>query len=238
MSEDKIKLAAALPKADLNGFADGLLAGELATAVTEGRQPAPRVAIVVYDVKKVEVDPATHDRTAVLRILRAQPVHAAEGLKAVETVLEDEWSAEHGPMMPFEVGRITKAAFADLPRDYTEIDAAEEKERENMSPADELRRHLANVHGREDANLLTDGEAESQHEKAHDGDLGTLEHDREWIGWSRADLEAAYAGSDETGSDDGGLDFDLADEALREEAEDPNNDYSMHHDPLTEDEQS
>lgn len=196
MSDDNIKLAAALPKGELNGFLDGVLAEDLCTKVTEGRVPAPMVAILVLDIKKVEVDPESGARTAHLRIRRAQPVLGTESRRKAEEVLFDEYSIEHGPVLPFDVQSVTKAAFADLPRSTEEVDQLEEREREGMSPADELRKHLERVHGRTESHLLTDGEAEEQHRSDHDGnfllEVGSV-HADDWHGWTRADLETAAA---------------------------------------------
>jgi hypothetical protein len=197
MSEFIIKLAGALPKGEgVNGFDDEVLADDLWTAKIEGRSGMPRVAIVVYGVKEAKAD-KDGNRVVVVEALRVQPVKMLEGRRAVETVLLDEYTAEHGDLLPFDVKHITKAAFADLPRDTDEIDQEEEHERETMSPSDELRRHLERVHGREDAHLLTDGEAEHRHGADHDGDLpGELAHERDWIGWTRADIEAATSETD------------------------------------------
>jgi hypothetical protein len=72
-----------------------------------------------------------------------------------------------------------------------------------MSPDDELRQHLDRVHGRENAHLLIDSEAEHLHRTDHDGGLPVaLNHDPEWIGWTRADLEAATAETDDENSDE------------------------------------
>ncbi len=198
MSESIIKLAAALPKGEgVNGFDDDALAGDLWTAKIEGRSGTPRVAIIVYGVKEAKVD-KNGDRVSVVEALRVQPVKTEAGRREVESLLLSEYVAEHGDILPFDVTHVTKPAFADLPRSTDEVDQEEERERENMSPHDELRRHLERVHGRADAHLLTDGEADHRHEADHDGDMpNELQHDREWIGWTRADIEAATADSDE-----------------------------------------
>jgi hypothetical protein len=197
MSESIIKLASALPKGDgVNGFDGIALADELWHSKIEGRFTRPRIAVIVYGVQEAKVD-KKGDQVVTAEILRVQPVETEDGLRAVETVLRDEYVAEHGDMIPFDVKQATAPAFADLPRETDEIDQAEERERETMSPADELRRHLERVHGRADAHLLTDGEAEHRHGADHDGDLpGELQHERDWIGWTRADIEAATAESD------------------------------------------
>jgi hypothetical protein len=197
VSESIIKLAAALPKGEgVNGFDDETLADDLWTAKIEGRSGMPRAAIVIYGVKEAKVD-KDGNHVVVVEALRIQPVKTEEGRRSVETVLLDEYTAEHGDLLPFDVKHVTKAAFADLPRDTDEIDQEEERERDTMSPADEIRRHLERVHGRADAHLLTDGEAEHRHGADHDGDLpGELQHDREWISWTRADIEAATSETD------------------------------------------
>lgn len=197
MNEYIIKTTAPLPKEEgLNGFADDELAQELWHEKIDGRGGLPRVVIGIYSTKEAKVD-KDGNCVATIEWRRVQPVKSDEGRRAIEEVLYAEYVAEHGDMLPFEVKNITKRAFADLPRDTDEIDQAEERERDTMSPADELRKHLERVHGREDAHLLTDGEAEHRHGADHDGDLpGELAHDRGWIGWTRADIEAATAETD------------------------------------------
>jgi hypothetical protein len=197
--EYTIKLDAKLPKGDPNGFDDGVIAEEHARARLEGRDRM-YVAVILYDVHPAAVG-ADGVTTAKARVRRVQPVQTDDGRRAVEGVLRDEYTARHGgAMLPFEVASVTKAAFADLPRTPSEVDEEEERERENMSPHDELRRHLERVHGRADAHLLTDAEAAHRHEADHDGDMPEmLQHDREWTGWTRADLEAAEAESEESG---------------------------------------
>lgn len=198
MSEDTIKLAAKLPKGELNGFAAGLLAETLCTSVVEGHVPAPHVAVLILDVRKVEVDPETGARTAVLGIRRVQPVQTDGGRRAVEAVLFDEFSIENGPVLPFDVAAVTEAAFKDLPRSISEVDERESREQENMTAADELRRHLARVHQRDDALTMTEQEAQERHRADHAGDElpEHLRHAEDWRGWTRADIEAAEAESE------------------------------------------
>lgn len=244
MSEFIMKLAGALPKGEgVNGFDDAELVGDLWETKVEGRFTQPRVAIVIYGVKEAKVD-SKGDRVVTAEVLRVQSVKTIEARRAIEAMLREEYIAEHGDMIPFDVKQATAPAFADLPKETDEIDAEEERERETMSPQDELRRHLERVHGRADAHLLTDGEAEHRHTADHDGDLpGELQHDREWIGWTRADIEAATAeeeGGDPHADEDAtgqlplgaGVDDDPAATARE-------NDESgeMHTDPLDDDEQ-
>jgi hypothetical protein len=206
MSEDTIKLAAKLPKGELNGFTAGLLADDLCTSVVEGRIPAPHVAVLILDVKKVEVDPETGARTAVLGIRRVQPVRTNAGRKAVESVLFDEYSIDNGPVMPHDVAAVTAAAFTDLPRSLAEVDEREAREQDQMTDADELRRHLARVHQRDEALTMTEQEAIERHRADHAGDElpEHLRHAEDWLGWTRADIEAA-----EAESEDFALDGDL-----------------------------
>jgi hypothetical protein len=194
MSEYKVKLAAALPKAEANGFDDYTISAALAATVTEGRSVQPRVALLVYDVKKVEVDPDGIE-TVHLRMRRVQPVLTVEGRRQAEQMLADEFAGQTGQaMLPYDLSALSKSAFADLPRSTEEIDEKEAREQDMMSPTDELRRHLERVHGTEEAHLLTAEEAEEKHRADHEGDtLGPLDHDIEWTGWTRADLEAAAA---------------------------------------------
>ncbi len=197
MTENRIKLAAALPKGDgLNGWNDSLLAERLIRTVVDGESVRPRVAVIVYDVKKVEVGDRGID-TAVVQLRRVQPVSAVENRRALETMLREEYIADHGEPVPFDLVALSRSAFGDLPRETDEIDRREEQERERMSPADELRQHLIRVHGVESASGYTDGEAEEKHRREHDGEIpAAFDHDAEWIGWTRADIEEATSDSD------------------------------------------
>lgn len=197
MTTYQIKLAGKLPKGDPNGWDDTILAEDLAQAQLHGRAPV-HAAIIIYDVQKTEVgDDSTI--TSTVRVCRVQPVSSDSGRRALEDVLHTEWAEQRGDsMIPHDVEAITKRAFADLPRTDSETDEIEEREREGMTPHDEIRRHLERVHGREDAGGLTDAEAEHRHHADHDGDLPkVLQHAREWWGWTRADIEAATAESDD-----------------------------------------
>lgn len=203
--EHIIKLAGKLPKGDPNGFDDILLAEQIGEAKRLHGRGGMYVAVVVYDVSNADVgDNSTV--TVKARPRYVQPVLTEDGRQAVETVLRDEYRAQRGVPMPYEVEAVAKAAFADLPRSPAELDEIEERERERMSPVDELRMHLKRVHGRgDDIDGMTDAEVEHRHAADHDGDLPEqLAHDRTWIGWTRADLEAAEAESDDE-PDDGEL---------------------------------
>lgn len=199
MSEYKVKLAAALPKGDGNGL-DYTITAELAEAGLAQRSVAPRVAILVYDLKEAKYD-ADGVATAVLRIRRVEPVMTNAGRRAVEQMLNAEYSNRTGnALMPHELDALSKAAFADLPRTAEEIDEREAREQDMMSPTDELRRHLSRVHGIEDAHLLTAEGADEKHRADHDADLlGPLSHERDWTGWTRVDLELAELEVEESG---------------------------------------
>jgi hypothetical protein len=193
MSEYKVKLAAALPKSDANGL-DYTIIADLAEAGLAKEHVSPRVALLVYDLKKADVD-ADGVATAVLRIRRIEPVTTNDGRRAVECLLDTEYRHRtRSPMMPYELSSLSKSTFADLPRTTEEIDEKEAREQDLMSPTDELRRHLERVHGVEDADLLIAEGADERHRTDHEGDeLGPLAHDSEWMGWTRADLETAAA---------------------------------------------
>lgn len=198
MSEYKVKLNPALPKGESNGFADYTIVGALAETTIGERSVQPGVALLVYDVRKTEIDPDDGTKTVVLRMRRVQPVTTVEGRRQAEQMLADEFAAQTGQsMLPYDLSALSKSAFADLPRSTEEIDQKEAAEQDLMSPTDELRRHLEVVHGSEDARTMTAEEAEEKHRADHDGDvLGPLEHDREWFGWTRADLEQAEFDAD------------------------------------------
>lgn len=155
------------------------------------------------DVSKADV------ATAVIEVRLVQPVTSEGGRRTAENLLTDEYAAQWlGEMPPFELATLVKAAFADLPRTPSEIDALELEQADIMTPTDVLRAHLRTVHGRADAGELTALEAEHRHGADHAGDLpDVLEHDQEWMGWTRADIEAAVAMSED------GPDGDRGDEA-------------------------
>jgi hypothetical protein len=228
MSEYKVKLLAALPKGDGNGFDDYTLVGQLVGDRREGHGSPPRVALLVYGTKDVILGKDGVD-TARLEVLRVEPVHTEPGRRLAEQMLADEFAARTGQaMLPYDLAALSKAAFADLPRSVAEIDEGEERERDSMSPTDELRRHLERVHGAESAHLFTAEEAEAVHRADHDGDvLGPLAHDRDWFGWTRADLEAAESESEDDGTPtnedlegpdpDLGKDLDVEDDQVDED---------------------
>jgi hypothetical protein len=197
---DKIKLAAALPKGSLNGL-DEELAEELADLRVEGAHVRPRAMILVYDVKKVEIDDEG-DRVVHVRIRRAQPVTFPDGRKAVQQVLHDEYAARNGDMLPFELSDLQRQTFSDLAESPDEQDQREEREREMMSPLDELKAHLRVVHGVE-ADIvtgMTEVEAETRHHSDHEPGVlpEGLEHAEDDHFWTRADVEARTAVEDDT----------------------------------------
>lgn len=204
MSEYRIKLAGALPKEGNNGWDEASMAMELAEAVADGHVVPPRVAVVLYDVKGVNIG-TDGIVTVTVRVRRVQPVAITDNLKAIESILVGEFKAQTGTaIQPFEVEQITKAAFRDLPKSVEEIDAQEAEEQDTLSPTDELRRHLERVHGIGEALNFTAEEAEAKHETQHAGELPLpLAHDPEWFGWTRAEIEAQEAESD--GEPDDGL---------------------------------
>lgn len=203
--EYKVRLTAALPKGDGNGWDHATLAQALGRARVEQRAEQPHVALIVYGVRNVEIS-KDHVTTAVTEILRVQPVQSEEGRRRAEQMLADEYAFQTGgAMLPFELASLSKAAFADLVRSPGEIDEQELAEQDLMSPTDDLRRHLERVHGREDAASLTALEAEHRHEADHGGDLpDVLGHEPDWMGWTRADIEAATAEMDGEPDDDAG----------------------------------
>jgi len=200
MTDYQIKLAAALPKGDVNGLDDFDLITTLHQQQTEGRTVQPRVALLVYDVADAGVN-AEGVHWVKLRIRQVEPVATQAGRKAAKQMLADEFSARTGQALPpYEVTALAKSAFRDLPRSIEEIDADEEREREAMSPADELRRHLEVVHGATKLGKLTDSETEAFHEAQHRTAMftaGPLAHELSWSGWSRGDLELSEIDADD-----------------------------------------
>jgi hypothetical protein len=194
------KLAGALPKeSDLNGLGLDELVEELWKAKTDGRHVSPVAVVTLIDVKEAKTD-QDGNRVTQLRVRLAQPMNSDAARRATETALYEEVVSRLGTPLPHEVKRLTREAFADLPRTAEETDEIEERERDTMSPADEIRRHGERVHGWRDADLHSDDEARKAHEEDHDGDGDlpeALAHERDWIGWTRADLELAAASSDD-----------------------------------------
>ncbi len=191
------KMAAALPKeSDLNGFADqhGPLTEDLWGTYIEGKFVRPRVALLVYGVEDAAAN-KKGERVVKLVAQQIQPVLSTEGRQLIETVLRLEYEAAHGSLLPHTVKTLWKQVFADLPRTPEQIDEMEERERDTMSPGDELRAHLERGHGAGDVEFLSDEEAAKRHDADHQqGRLPeTLQHAPDWIGWSRADLEQASA---------------------------------------------
>jgi hypothetical protein len=202
MTEYKVTLAGALPKGEGNGFDQYALAEALFRSRAENRAEQPRVALIVYGIRN-----ADHGKdginTTKIETLIAEPVGTEAGRRLVEQLLTDEYAARTGQaMMPYELAALLKATFADLPRTAAEIDETEAREQDLMSPTDELRKHLERVHGVEKAHLLTAEEADSRHQADHEGlQLGPLAHEEDWIGWTRADLEAAEFEADDRPAD-------------------------------------
>ena len=192
-----VKLAAALPKGAANGWADQDIASSLYRTRAARREEQPHVAILIYGIKKAEALDDDVNQTTI-KVLRAQPVLSEEGRRTIERLLVEEYGEQTmGLTMPFELAALSKRAFADLPRTAAEVDEEESAEQDRMSPTDELRRHLERVHGRAEAAGMTAEEADHRHDADHEGDLPSeLAHDREWMGWTRADIEAAEAESD------------------------------------------
>jgi hypothetical protein len=201
--EYKVRLTAALPKGDGNGWDHALLAEKLGRPRTERRAEQPHVALIVYGVRTVDLG-KDGIITSVLELARVQPVQSEEGRRLAEQMLADEYAYQNGgAMLPYELASLSKAAFVDLPRTASAIDEEELAEQDTMSPTDELRRHLERGHGRADAAGMTALEAEHRHEADHAGDLPEmLAHEPDWIGWTRADIEAATSETDGEEPDD------------------------------------
>lgn len=191
MTEYKVKLVPAFPKGEGNGF-DYTIAVPMGDAGLAGKDVPPGVALLVYGLKDAKRD-KDGVITAAIEVRRIEPVTTETGRRLVEQLLVDEFSARTGEAaLPYDLSALSKALFADLPRSIEETDRIEAGEQDLMSPTDELRRHLERVHGHEDAGTYTAEEAEEKHRADHDGSvLGPLEHNRDWFGWTRADLEAA-----------------------------------------------
>jgi hypothetical protein len=229
-----VKLAGQLPKGESNGLAD--LATNLAVYrdKMEHRYLPPRVALVVYDVREAKagkdgIDVVTYE------VSRIEPVTTTAGRRLAEQMLEDEFSARTGQaIMPFELAQLSKAAFADLPRTPDEIDEKQARERDLMSPTDELRKHLSVVHGVTDAHLLTAEGADSRHDADHETNMfldGPLAHEKDWVGWTRADLEEAEIEADDLPPEGDALDNGSPTAADDGQSRTEASDYAEHFEP-------
>lgn len=216
---DQIKLSATLPKGMLNGF-DEELAEELADLREARQRITPRAAVFLYDVQDIVLN-ADGSRTVRLRIRRAQPITLHDGRKAVAQALHDEIAARTGGDVPVELADLSKHAFADVAESVEERDQREEAEREGMHPFDEMRRHLERVHGVENADTMTEFEAETRHKSDHEPGVlpEGLQHDEDERFWTWADIEAR---TEDDASDDnagavhsGWMPADIADDESR-----------------------
>lgn len=194
-----VKLAGQLPKGDANGLDDYTTATKDFQDKIAHRYQPPRVALVIYGVQEAKagkngVDSVTYE------VQRVEPVTTDAGRRLAEQMFDDEFASRTGQaMISYDLAQLSKQAFADLPRAADQIDEKESRERDLMSPTDELRCHLNRVHGVPDAHLLTAEAADSRHDADHEGDLfinGPLTHEKDWVGWTRADLEEAEIDAD------------------------------------------
>jgi hypothetical protein len=221
-----VKLAGQLPKGDANGVADYTLAESLFQNQIEHRSQPPRVALVIYGVREAKAGKDNVD-SVVLEVRRFEPVSTVEGRRLAEQMLDDEYAARTGQAIPpHDLAQLSKSAFADLPRTTAQIDEKETRERDLMSPTDELRKHLERVHGTPEAHLLTAEAADSVHGADHRKEMfttGPLAHEEDWIGWTRADLELAEIDADDLPGEGPTVVDDqpsLLDDGAREAAED------------------
>jgi hypothetical protein len=195
------KFSASAPKGDGNGF-DGPIASEMIRDVMEGRRSRPRAAIVLFGSKEVKIG-EDGEATLVLKLLRVEPLTDPDHFSEAERILHREWEKRSGkPMLPFDLEKQVRDTFAGMVSDGAQ-DEIDEKRRENMSPADELREHLKAVHGCDAAQGMSDTEAKLQHEADHaEEEPGFPPHAQDWHGWTRLDLETALADADDEVSDD------------------------------------
>lgn len=202
--EIQVKLAAALPKTmDTNGLGDQHTNRKLYQEKIRSGTVPPRVAIVVFgDIEAARTKDGEGRVTHTIAWI--EPVTSDDARRVVEKMLPEEHSRRTSAfVLPHELATLLRDAFADLPVTDEQRDEREERERERMTPADELRRHLDVVHGIDGTAVLTETEAAAKHQAEHDGgDLGPLEHRAEWTGWSRADLEAEEFAADDRGDVD------------------------------------
>lgn len=196
----KVKLGSALPKSDGNEV-DGATIAQFVDARTQGRSIRPRVALLVFDAKDVAIDDEGTE-TVTLRVRWIQSVLSVEGRRACERMLSEEYNTANGSIvLPFDLESLLKSTFGDLPRTIEQIDEDQERERESMSPLDELKQHLRVVHGLADAGSFAEDEAARHHMADHaDGGVAMadgMQHKPEWHGWTRADLEQAQIEAEE-----------------------------------------
>lgn len=199
----KAKLLSELPKEHGNGF-DGSLLAEIAERLLSRQGVRPRVALVILEGEKAE---AKADGTviATLRASWVQPVLTPEVRRVCQQMLREEYLAADGAItLPFELDTLQAQTFGDLPRTASEVDDDQARERLDMTIVDELRRHLEVLHGVQDAEGLTAQEAHRLHDAEHADGGAAMDplsrHAPDFIGWTRAELEAAQIVSEEYAS--------------------------------------
>lgn len=198
--DQEVKMAAALPKGKANGLTE--MARQLVREMVELDRSDVRPALVLFSVKEVKV--ASGSSTPVVQIIRFEPLTDVGHQMTAERMLVEEYRKRTGKgVMEYDLTAAMEAAFMSA-RDAAAQDEREEAERESMSPADEMRRHLERIHGVDNARGFTDQEAADRHARDHDNDgVGldeTNRHEADWIGWTRLDVEVATA--DDGRSDD------------------------------------
>jgi hypothetical protein len=194
--DQKVKMAGALPKGP---SANGLIhiAPELISDAADGRFGV-RAAIVLYTVGRVELAPGS--KTPVINVTRIEPLQQDYHLMTAEGILQEAYEDRTGQgVLPFELTTDVDRAF-EAARTPNAAAEKQERDRENMTAADELREHLHVVHVRSDARTLTDARAAEVHGYEHaDGtavENGMAPHTADWLGWTSTDLEAAEADTD------------------------------------------
>lgn len=207
-----VKLASTLPKAaTLNGL-DARIAEEMWTQDRGEHLVTPVVVVAVLDLCDTR-NPVGKDRETVLQPSAVEVLRDAGSLLLVRSVMRQAAAARlGGDTLPFDLSTVLKRAFANVPRTHAEIDEEEAEEQENMTELDELRRHLANVHGCNSAGM-TEDEVRGRHCDDHQENLlgEGFDHEEVWWGWTRADLEvAAIAGDDSPHDEDRGHDPELS----------------------------
>jgi hypothetical protein len=199
------KLSGETPKGD--GWGIDAAVREMTEAVMRGESSPLVPCIAVIDVKEVRIDAATGTRTPVVRLRRLEALTDLDRIRSAQRLLLREWEARRGEgaLLPAEERELIDRAFSGVPVAQIERDEQEAQEDEGLVWMDRLRRHLVTVHGVESTNWLadaTDSYVHTTHEAEHtDPRPGCPEHDVEWVGWRRVEVDEDLLGADSAAAD-------------------------------------
>lgn len=224
------KFSAEIPKGDGWGIED--VVQEITEEIISGRQKSRLVpCIAVIDVKKVDIDPESGNRTAHVRIRRIESLTSLDRIRKAQTILLEQVAERRGEgtMLPFEEKDILNRAFGvDDNDDKVTVgqQLQDDNEKEIDAELDErgrMLRHIVAVHDHDPSILGTEDEeardaALRWHDEQHalePDDRTFPDHDPESTVWRRVDLADMLGDAEEPSeseTDQGEVpEFDAAD---------------------------